>query len=80
MLKRIKIKYKGLIILVTGDYIRGRGYINYNDPPEEDEFFADDFDITTYNTIEQLKEFILSESHLNLLEIEKLCLEECINN
>lgn len=78
MLKEFKIDYKGLTLLVTGSYIKGRGFINYSDEPEEDEFIIDDYNVTDYNSIDDLRDFILSKRTINDREIERLCLEKCI--
>lgn len=78
MLKEFKIDYKGLTLLVTGSYIKGRGFINYDDEPEEDEFIIDDYNVTDYNSIDDLRDFILSKRLINDREIERICLEKCI--
>lgn len=77
MSKEIIIQYKGLTISVIGTFIKGRGFINYNDPPEEDEFIIDCYNITDYNTIDDLRDFILSNKKINDAEIERVCLEYC---
>ena len=77
MMKEIKLNYKGLTIVVAGNYIKGAGYFNVLDPPEEDEFIIDEYNITSFNSIEDLRDFILSDSMLNHVEIELMCLEKC---
>lgn len=77
MIKEIKLEYKGLTFLVTGDYIKGAGYINDLDPPEEDEFWIKEYNVTEYNTIDDLRDFILSNSSINETDIEKICIDKC---
>ena len=77
MIKEIKIEYKGLTLLVLGDYIKGAGWINDIDPPEEDEFWINKYNVTEYNTIDDLRDFILSNSSINDVEIERICIEKC---
>ena len=77
MIKEIKIQYKGLTLLVLGDYIKGAGWINDIDPPEEDEFWINEYNVTEYNTIDDLRDFILSNSSINDVEIERICIEKC---
>lgn len=79
MSREITIEYKGLTILVKGEFIKGRGFISYNDPPEEDEFIIEEYNITDYNSIDDLRDFILSNKKINDAEIERICLEYCIN-
>lgn len=76
MIKEIKLEYKGITFLVTGDYIEGAGYINDN-PPEEDEFWIQEYNVTEYNTINDLRDFILSNSSINEQEIERICIDKC---
>ncbi len=77
MLKEFKIDYKGLTLLVIGTYIKGRGYINPLDEPEEDEFIIDAYNITDFNSIDELRDFILGKFIINDREIERICLEKC---
>jgi hypothetical protein len=78
MIKEIKLQYKGLTFLVTGDYIKGAGYSNdLYTPPEEDEFWIKEYNVTEYNTIDDLRDFILSNSVINEQEIERICIDKC---
>ncbi len=78
-MKEIKLQYKGLTLLVIGTFIKGAGWFNDLDPPEEDEFIINEYNVTEYNTIDDLRDFILSNSAINDYEIEQMCLEKCRN-
>lgn len=78
MLKEFKINYKGLTLLIVGIYVKGRGFINHDDEPEEDEFIIDEYNVTAYNSINELRDFILSLSVIDLNEVSRMCLEQCI--
>jgi len=77
MIKQFKIDYKGLTLLVSGTFIKGRGYINHDDVPEEDEFIIDDYNLTAYNTVDDLRDFILNFSIINENEVSRICLDKC---
>lgn len=67
MIKELTIKYKGIDLMVRGTYIRGRGYINFHDEPEVDEFM-----IEGYDSFDDMTDITVDEWELEQLCIDKL--------
>lgn len=68
MKKELDIVYLGLKLVVQGEYIKGKGFINGVIPPEEDEF-----KIT--NIITPVKKYS-DFDWKDLMDIKQICLEK----
>ena len=79
MIKEINLNYKGLDIIVTGDYIVGLVSYNNLDPPEEDQFWINELEVNknAINIFLNMKNFIEERSSFNEYDIEQMCIDKC---
>tara|TARA_R110000868_G_scaffold111290_1_gene300715 strand:+ start:3376 stop:3621 length:246 start_codon:yes stop_codon:yes gene_type:complete len=79
MIVEVNLKYKGLDIIVSGDYIEGNSSVNQLDQDEYPEFWINEIDIdkNADNVFLNMKNFIERREDFNDEEIENMCIDKC---